>query len=117
MAHRSAAHRSPEMNACIESCSACHGICVETIAHCLVRGGPHATPNHLGLLQVCADMSGVAADAMRHGIDEHIHTCRACAAVASACAESCESVGSDAEMERCIEACRRCAEDCNRMTA
>ena len=44
MTHHSAAHRSQAMNECIDNCTQCHDICLETINYCLTKGGAHATP-------------------------------------------------------------------------
>lgn len=110
-------HVSPEMLACIEQCSACHASCVDTLHHCLVQGGKHAAAEHIGVVHVCADLCAVSVSAMRLGVDECVHICRACADVCEACADSCEMLGGDDMLLRCAEACRRCAESCRRMAA
>ena len=110
-------HVSPEMLACIEWCSDCHASCVDTLHHCLVQGGKHATSEHIGVVHVCADLCAVAVSAMRLGVDECVHICRACADVCEACADSCEMLESDDMLQRCAESCRRCAEACRRMAA
>jgi hypothetical protein len=38
MTHHSAAHRSQAMNECIDNCTQCHEICLETINYCLTKG-------------------------------------------------------------------------------
>ena len=110
-------HRAPAMDDCIDACTRCHATCVETITHCLIRGGPHAAPAHIALLSTCADICRTSADAMLRGSDAHVHTCRACAAICRLCADACAAMGDDATMQRCAEACRRCAEHCERMAA
>ena len=37
MTHHSAAHRSQAMNECIDNCTQCHDICLETINYCLTK--------------------------------------------------------------------------------
>jgi hypothetical protein len=43
-----------EMQECIDNCTQCHNICVETIDHCLEMGGKHADTAHIRILQDCA---------------------------------------------------------------
>ncbi|MBD4119066.1 ferredoxin, partial [Xanthomonas citri pv. citri] len=50
MTHHSAAHRPQAMNECIDNCTQCHAICLETINYCLTKGGVHAAPEHIALL-------------------------------------------------------------------
>lgn len=117
MTHHTAEHRDPEMNACIESCTRCHAICLETSNYCLSQGEEHAAPEHIGLLLACADVCATSADTMLRGSAVHAVVCRACAEVCDQCAASCESMGDDADMKRCADACRSCADDCRRMAA
>ena len=98
MTHHSAEHRTQAMNECIDNCTQCQAICLETINYCLTKGGEHAAPRHIALLASCADI------------------CGACAEVCRQCARDCEAMG-DAEMKRCAEICRRCAESCAAMAA
>ena len=115
MTHHTAEHRSSEVNECISNCFNCAAVCVETIAYCLEKGGAHASPDHIGLLQTCADICTVSANTMLRGVHAHTATCAACAEVCRMCAEACEAMGDDAAMRRCAEACRRCAESCRAM--
>lgn len=117
MTHHSAAHRSHEMNDCIESCTECHATCLETINHCLSMGGKHAAPAHVALLATCADICATSADAMLRGAEIHSVTCGACAEICRQCAVACEGFGDDPEMQRCAETCRRCAQSCASMAS
>lgn len=117
MTNHTAEHRSDAMNTCITDCFSCAAVCIETIRDGLDRGGPHARPEHIGLLQTCADICTLSANAMLRGVHAHTATCTACAEICRLCAESCESLGDDAAMRRCAEACRRCAESCRAMVA
>lgn len=105
------------MNECIDNCIKCAAVCVETVKHCLTKGGQHASPEHIGLLQTCADICTVSANAMLRGIEGHKVTCGACAEICRQCAEACERMGDDEAMRRCAEACRRCAESCAQMAS
>lgn len=109
--------RDPMMEDCIRHCTDCHAVCVETLAHCARRGGAHAAPAHLALLQTCADICRTSADAMLRGADVHVHTCRACAEICRRCADACDAMGDDPAMRRCAEICRACADSCARMAA
>lgn len=109
-------HVSAEMRRCIEECNNCAATCIETTTHCLTKGGKHAEPAHIGLLQDCADICTTSARFMLRGSELHAEVCGTCAEVCDSCAESCESMGDDDFMKRCAEACRRCAESCRKMS-
>ncbi len=116
MTHHSAAHRPQAMNECIDNCTQCHAICLETISYCLGQGGKHAEPAHIAMLAACADICATSAAAMLRGAEVHRVICGACAEVCRRCAEACEAFD-DAEMARCAEVCRRCADSCAAMAA
>lgn len=117
MSHHTAEHRSSAMNQCITECLNCAATCIETINHCLTMGGKHASAEHIGLMQTCAEICAVSANAMLRGTQAHMATCAACAEICRQCAESCESMGDDEAMRRCAEACCRCMESCRAMSA
>lgn len=102
------------MNTCIEDCSQCERVCLETTNYCLGEGEDHADPTHIALLAACADICGTSAHTMLRGAAVHTAVCKACAEVCRECAASCEGFD-DPEMERCVQACRRCAESCEAM--
>ena len=106
---------SAYMQTCIDNCADCHRVCLETVAHCLRKGGRHADAEHLTLLLDCAQICTTSADFMMRGSERHSLTCGVCAKICTACAEACEAMGDDAQMKACAEACRRCAESCREM--
>jgi hypothetical protein len=108
MAHLTGAH-AKRMQQCIEECTTCHDVCLETAAHALESGGAHAR-----LLLDCAQICQTSADFMLRGSDLHTRTCFVCAEVCDRCAEECERM-EGAEIDRCADACRSCAESCRRM--
>ncbi len=110
-------HGSAQMQECIDNCTECHRICLETVTHCLRKGGEHAAAGHIRLLLDCAEICQTNANFMLRGSDLHAYTCGACAEVCERCAEECERMGDDEQMRRCAELCRRCAESCRRMAA
>jgi hypothetical protein len=117
MAHQhTTTSSSREMQQCIEECLRCHGICLQTVAHCLELGGRHAEPSHIGLLLDCAEICQTSANFMLRGSDRHQLTCGLCAEICRACADDCERMaGDDRIMKQCADECRRCAESCERM--
>ena len=106
-----------EMASCIEDCHDCHRSCLETVAHCLQKGGRHAAPEHIVLLLDCAEVCAAASGFMSRGSHHHAAVCGVCADVCDRCAESCAAMGDDETMQRCAEACRRCAESCRQIAA
>jgi hypothetical protein len=108
--------QSAEMRKCIENCSNCHNICLETVQHCLIMGGKHAEASHIRLLLDCAQICATSADFMLRGSEFHARTCGVCAEVCERCAEDCERLAGDDElMLRCAGMCRQCAESCRAM--
>ena len=105
------------MRSCIQECTSCHGICVETVTHCLETGGKHAEAAHIRLLLDCAEICQTSANFMLRGSEFHARTCGVCAEVCERCAASCESLGDDQHMKDCAQACRRCAESCRQMAS
>lgn len=108
---------SQEMKQCIQNCLDCHSICLETVTHCLQKGGKHAEAGHIRLLLDCAEICQTSANFMLRGSDLHRLICAACTEICDRCAKDCEKFGDDKQMKACAEACRRCSESCRRMGA
>jgi hypothetical protein len=116
--HLRAEHISAAMHECIENCSDCHDVCVETLAHCLRLGGDHAAAEHVTALLDCAQACDASRDFMLRASPLHGAVCGVCADACERCAESCEAIGPDDDvMRNCAEICRRCAESCRRMAS
>ena len=115
MHHTTGSHMSEEMQQCIQNCTDCHRICLETVAHCLQMGGAHAEAGHIRTLLDCAEICQTSANFMIRGSQFHVRTCAVCAEICEACARECARFGDDAQMQACAETCRRCAESCRRM--
>ena len=108
MAHK---ELSEEMRECISNCLDCHAVCVETIGHYLAMGGEHASPQHIRLLQDCAQICATSAEFMLRQSEFHPQTCGVCAEICDRCAEDCERMANGDElMLQCAEICRKCAE-------
>lgn len=110
-------HGSEPMEQCIQACTECHHICLETVSYCLDQGGPHAGAAHVRLLLDCAQICQTSADFMIRGSTLHNQTCGVCADVCTRCAESCERFDGDAEMQTCAKTCRQCTASCQQMAA
>jgi len=108
-------HVSSDMRQCIDECTTCHQICLSSIYHCLEKGGSHARPDHVRMLQDCAQICATSADFMLRGSPHHHEMCQACADVCDACAQDCDTMSDDEEMRTCADTCRRCAESCRQM--
>ena len=105
------------MQDCITDCLDCHSVCLATIGHCLEKGGTHAEPPHIRLLQDCAQICITSADFMLRNSPLHQMTCRICAGVCEMCADDCAKLADDEATVLCVEACRRCARSCSEMAA
>ncbi|AWB08504.1 ferredoxin (plasmid) [Azospirillum humicireducens] len=104
------------MDDCIRNCTDCHRICLETVAHCLDKGGVHAESGHIRLMLDCIDICRTSADFMIRSARLHHLTCGACAEICAACADDCDRMSDDPMMKRCADMCRRCAESCRAMS-
>jgi hypothetical protein len=110
--------RTHSMEQCIENCTNCHRVCLETAArHFNGEAAPKLEEKHVRLLLDCAEICRTSADFMIRGSEVHAHTCQACAAICENCADACDEMGTDPYMAACAEICRRCAESCREMAA
>jgi hypothetical protein len=80
----------PRQRQCIQNCTECHSVCLETDTHYLALGGKQAAPGHIGLLLDCAEICLTSADFMLRASESHPETCRVCADVCERCADGCE---------------------------
>lgn len=109
-------HSDDEMQKCVQLCQDCHALCIQTVEHCLNLGGRHAAPNHIRVLQDCAEMCETTAHFLLRRSSLHERMCGLCAGVCRQCAENCMQVAGDDQMlKQCAEMCRRCAGSCERM--
>ena len=99
--------------ASIQSCWDARNLCQETLFNtCLDMGGRHVEQRHVKLMVDCIAICQVTADCMTRRSEMFDVFSSACAKVCEATAESCERIGG-AEMIKCAEACRKCADVCN----
>lgn len=102
-----------EMKTCIDACTSCHHICLQTaMNHCLRVGGKHVEQAHFTLMMDCARLCEASTNLQLSGSTFSAELCGVCAQACDACADSCEGIGG---MEACVVACRTCAESCRTM--
>ncbi len=107
-------HLSKEMQQCVDECTSCAQVCLDTaMSTCLETGGKHTEPKHFRLMIACAEVCRSCAAVMLTGVEQHRSVCAACAEICEACAKSCEQIGG---MQECVDACRRCAKSCRAMS-
>jgi len=108
-------HTDQAMQACIEACSHCHQVCLQTaMNHCLKTGGKHVEAEHFRLMISCAEICQTSANFQLSSSSFHRRVCEVCAEVCEACALSCEKLDG---MDECVKACRDCAESCRKMAS
>lgn len=108
-------HTNPTMQACIEACSDCHQVCLQTaMNHCLKTGGKHVEAEHFRLMSCCAEICQTSANFLLINYPLHRRVCEICAEVCEACALSCKKIG---DMDECVEACEKCANSCREMAS
>jgi hypothetical protein len=103
------------MSSAINAALHCHATCVQTIQHCLQKGGGHAEASHISILTDCAQICVTSADFMLRESRLHAQVCGVCTDACEACAKSCETMNDDEMMQACIDACNRCAQECRQM--
>jgi hypothetical protein len=75
---------------CIESCSDCYGVCMETSVHCVGRGGAHAEGERVRLLEDCAQIVQLCGNLMLRGSELAASAALLCLAACERCARDCE---------------------------
>ena len=110
-------HMAEQVRRSIQECMSCFSICEQTLAHCLRKGGKHASAANVQLLIDCAESCRTSVSLMSRESAFHARHCAMCADICKSCEESCEQFPDDAQMKACADACRSCAEACRRMTA
>ena len=94
---------------CIELTTQCANICVETIPHCLQKGGAHVATPHMKLLMDCAEICRTCDGYLLRNSEFMGRICGLCAEVCQRCSDSCASFAGDKMMQDCADACRRMA--------
>jgi hypothetical protein len=100
-----------EIQQCIQDCLSCSDVCLQTAINCQKAGGDHAKPEHISMLQDCAEMCMTTAHFLQHNSPLSGSICQACAEVCNHCAGECEQMG-DTD---CANACRNTAWSCEQL--
>jgi hypothetical protein len=104
-----------EMQQCIDECLNCWEVCVRTMEHCFELRGKHVEATQIRTLSDCAAICQTTAGFMLRGSQFHARICGVCAEVCRECER--RRTGDDEVMQRYADACRRCAESCERMAS
>ena len=97
---------------CIDECTRCHDICLETIEQCLQLGGKYGEARHIRRLFDCAEACRTNTNFMLRDSDLYPSTCILCAEACVRCGLSCEQLNDNEYLAICAAACNRCAEIC-----
>ena len=100
---------------CIKNCLSCHRVCMETLHYIHGQKATHFQGRLLSMLEVCVDVCDLSAQMMIADLPFHHQSCELCYEVCQACAEELEKFELDADILRCADACRKCAESCKGM--
>lgn len=103
---------------CIERCLQCYKICLDTLHYCLRQGEEHAKPDHIFMLQDCAEICLMTADFLIRKSPNHAPLCEVCEYICNECAEDCErdEWHDDTQMIICAQTARDCANICKEMS-
>lgn len=98
----------------ISLCGDCHDTCVETLGHCLVQGGTHASQGRIRALADCKQVCDLTRDTLLRGSDLYARAVELCAEACTRCADACRDLAADDPMmDRCVDTCVCCAEACS----
>ncbi len=111
-----ATETTSEMQECIDNCSECSNVCLQTISHCLRQGGKTADSKSIQLLAESVEICRASAKFLCLASAHYRETCGLCAEICEECADACESAGGgDEQIKKCAKACRTCAQSCQEM--
>jgi hypothetical protein len=96
----------------VEDCLDTYAMCKETVAYCLEAGGPFADGHLIVTLMTCADTCKNTAEFIVVETDLAGMSCGFCAIVCERCAERCEAMPDDEQMDLCAERVRKTAGAC-----
>jgi hypothetical protein len=101
------------MDQCVKACLGCYKTCLKTIEHCLEQGDSYAAPDHISLLQSCAELCLLAANFMLRNAEFSRELRQLCIKICQKCADQCERLaGDDYVMKQCAEMCHTCVTTC-----
>jgi hypothetical protein len=101
-----------EIQQCIQDCLNCQQVCSQTADADQQSGGDHAKPEHVQMLQDCAELCMTTAHFLQHGSALGGYLCQATAQVTDICSNECDQMG-DTD---CANACRNASWSCNQLS-
>lgn len=108
--------RDAKLQKCIDDCTRCYQVCVDTVTYCIKMGGSHVEANHLTLLKDCASICKTSMGFLLRESKHAKSICEVAAEICEACADSCEKIDpGDEQMRECARMCRECAVSCRAM--
>ena len=108
--------RDDKMGTAVQIAGECHFVCEKTLQRCFEKGGAYA--DLVPLLRDCAQICAVSADFMNRNSANHKLTCSACSEICRRCAEECDKLSpTDESLKLCSEICSRCSATCGEMAA
>lgn len=105
---------SPEVERCIQQCTATHQAALTVSGHALRHGGAENTNHVIRVLSDCVEMCQTAANFMLRGSPNHSRTCALTAEICREVARECGKFD-DEPMRRMVEIATGCAETCEAM--
>lgn len=108
-------HTNQQMQIWIDQCQNCSTVCLQTVAHCLKKGGIYTGGQLVGLLLDCAEICRANANIMARGSTFHGLTSAVCAEICRACAQECAVLHEDPELKNCAQVCLQCEQSCREM--
>jgi hypothetical protein len=97
---------------CVEACSLCHQVCLQTAMTYCLQGGKDVDIEHFRRMIDCAGICQMSVNFQISDSDFYHRLCEICAEVCEACATDCEKIGG---MTDCVEVCRDCATSCRQI--
>jgi hypothetical protein len=91
-----------EFQQCVQDLQTCHDVCLQTVDNCIQAGGDHAKPQHIWMLQDCAELCHTTMYFLQHDSPLFGYVTSACAQVTQHCGQECQLMG-DTD---CANACQ-----------
>jgi hypothetical protein len=101
-----------QLQQAIQQCSECYQTCLTTLSHCLSLGGHHSEAVHIQAMYDCAEICQLAVSYMVRNSPMYGRLNLLCAEICIHCANQCEMMGDDEQMQTCAATCRHCADIC-----
>lgn len=105
-----------QMKACLEACQSCIKACNTCFDACLREEHVGMMADCIRLDRECAEICGLAVQAMTRGSSFMKEICKLCASICEACGDECAKHRHE-HCQACAEACHACAKACTALAA